>query len=149
MALYKFADAILAGRPIEVFNHGHHKRDFTFVDDIVSGVVGAMDQIAKPNAAWDSARPDPASSSAPYRIYNIGNTESVPLMRYIELLEQCLGRVAKKTFLPLQTGDVPDTWADVSDLTEAVGYEPTTSVEVGVKRFADWFLDYRTRRACA
>jgi UDP-glucuronate 4-epimerase len=142
MALFMFAKNIIAGKPINVFNHGHHKRDFTYIDDIVSGIVGALDSPAQPNPTWDSSNPDPASSSAPYRVYNIGNTQAVPLMRYIELLEECLGKKAEKNFLPLQIGDVPDTWADVSDLTQAVGYEPTTPVEVGVKRFVEWYLGY-------
>ena len=142
MALFLFARNMLAGKPIDVFNHGHHKRDFTYIDDIVSGVVGVLDQTAAANAAWNSANPDPATSSAPFAIYNIGNTQPVELMRYIELLEICLGTTAQKNFLPLQAGDIQETWADVSDLTQAIGYRPTTPVEVGVERFVEWFLDY-------
>jgi UDP-glucuronate 4-epimerase len=142
MALFLFTKNILAGKPIDVFNYGHHRRDFTYVEDIVQGVVRAMDRVAKPNAAWNSAAPDPATSLAPYRIYNIGNQKPVELMRYIEVLEECLGRKAEKNLLPLQLGDVPDTWADVEDLVADVGYRPSTSVEVGVRKFVDWYLDY-------
>jgi len=145
MALFLFTRAILEGRPIDVFNYGHHQRDFTFVDDIAAGVVGSLDRIAEPNPDWDSAAPDPATSSAPYRIYNIGNNQPVPLMRYIEVLEQCLGREAEKNYLPMQPGDVPDTYADASDLANEVGYRPDTPVETGVQRFVDWYLDYYGR----
>ena len=142
MALFLFTKNILAGKPIDVFNYGNHRRDFTYVDDIVQGVVHAMDRVAKPNAAWSSNSPDPATSQAPYRIYNIGNQRPVELMRYIEVLEECLGRKAEKNLLPMQLGDVPDTWADVEDLVADVGYRPSTPVEVGVRRFVDWYLDY-------
>ncbi len=142
MALFLFTKAILAGEPINVFNHGHHRRDFTYVDDIVEGVVRAMDHVATPNADWDSDTPDPASSRAPYRLYNIGNQQPVELSHYIEVLEDCLGRRAEKNLLPLQPGDVPDTWADVEDLVTDVGYRPATPVEVGVRRFVDWYRDY-------
>jgi UDP-glucuronate 4-epimerase len=142
MALFVFTKNILAGRPIDVFNYGHHKRDFTYVDDIVEGVVRAVDHVAAPNAAWSGDDPDPATSNAPYRVYNIGNQKPVELMRYIEVLEQCLGRKAEKNLLPLQLGDVPDTWADVEDLAADVGYRPSTPVEVGVARFVDWYVDY-------
>jgi UDP-glucuronate 4-epimerase len=142
MALFLFATNILAGKPIDVFNHGHHRRDFTYVDDIVSGVVGALDRVATPNAAWDGDAPDPATSKAPYRLYNIGNNRPVELLRYIELLEQCLGRKAEKNLLPLQVGDVPATWADIDDLQRDVGYAPTTPVEQGVERFVRWFMEY-------
>ncbi len=142
MALFLFTRNILAGKPIDVFNHGNHRRDFTYIDDIVTGIVGALDHIATPNPAWDGAHPDPATSTAPFRIYNLGNSRSVELMRYIELLEASLGRTAVKNFLPLQVGDVPETWADVSDLTAAIGYLPTTPVEIGVERFVAWYLDY-------
>ena len=145
MALFIFARNILAGRPIDVFNHGNHRRDFTYVDDIVSGIVGALDRPPVPNPAWNTAHPDPATSSAPYRIYNIGNHQSVELLRYIELLEQCLGRKAIKNLLPLQVGDVPATWADIDDLVKDVGYAPTTPVEVGIERFVRWYLDYYGR----
>ncbi|HUF73630.1 MAG TPA: NAD-dependent epimerase [Gammaproteobacteria bacterium] len=142
MALFAFTKNILAGKPIDVFNYGHHRRDFTYIDDIVDGIVGAADRIAKPNPGWDGDDPDPASSKAPYRIYNIGNQQPIELMRYIEVLEECLGRKAEKNLLPMQPGDVPDTWADVEDLVEDVGFRPAIPVEVGVKRFVDWYLDY-------
>ena len=142
MALFLFTKAILAGQPIDVFNYGHHKRDFTYVSDIVEGVVRAADRVAAPNPKWDGDRPDPATSKAPYRLYNIGNQQPVELLRYIELLEDCLGRKAEKNLLPLQLGDVPDTWADVEDLVADVGYRPSTPVEQGVRSFVDWYLDY-------
>lgn len=142
MALFLFARNILEGRPIDVFNFGHHKRDFTYIDDIVEGVVRATDLIAQPNPDWDGNAPDPATSRAPFRIYNIGNNRPVQLMRYIEVLEECLGRKAEKNFLPLQPGDVPETFADIDDLVDDVGYRPATPVEVGVRRFVDWFCEY-------
>jgi len=142
MALFLFTRSILAGEPIDVFNYGNHKRDFTFVDDIVEGVIRTMDHTATPNEDWDPASPDPGTSRAPYRIYNIGNQQPVELMRYIEVIEECLGKKAEKNLLPLQPGDVPDTWADAGDLVEDVDYQPNTSVEVGVKRFVDWYLEY-------
>jgi UDP-glucuronate 4-epimerase len=142
MALFLFTKNILDGRPIDVFNYGKHRRDFTYVDDIVGGVVAAVDHIATGNPDWDSAAPDPGTSRAPYRLYNIGNARPVDLMRYIEILEQRLGRKAQMNLLPLQPGDVPDTWADVEDLVRDVGYRPETPVEVGVGRFVDWYLDY-------
>lgn len=145
MALFIFARNILAGKPIDVFNHGHHRRDFTYVDDIVSGVVGALDRPPVANPAWDAANPDPCTSAAPYRVYNIGNHQSVELMRYIELLESSLGRKAIKNMLPLQIGDVPATWADIEDLARDVGYAPKTPVEVGVDRFVRWYLEYYHR----
>lgn len=142
MALFLFTRSILAGQPIDVFNNGHHKRDFTFVTDIAEGVVRVSYQPAAPNLNWDSSNPDPASSRAPFKIYNIGNSSPVELVRYIEVLEQCLGRTAERNLLPLQLGDVPDTFADVSDLEAAVGYRPQTSVEDGVKAFVDWYRSY-------
>ena len=142
MALFLFTKAILEGRPIDVFNYGNHRRDFTYVDDIVGGVVAALDHVATPNTKWDSDSPDPATSPAPYRLYNIGNAQPVDLMKYISVLEERLGRTAEKNMLPLQAGDVPDTWADVEDLVRDVGYRPATPVEVGVARFVDWYLDY-------
>jgi UDP-glucuronate 4-epimerase len=142
MALFTFTRNILAGRPIEVFNYGKHRRDFTYVDDIVGGVLAALDRVAQPNPSWDGNAPDPATSRAPYRLYNIGNNRPVELMHYIEVLERCLGRKAEKKLLPLQVGDVPDTWADAEDLVRDVGYRPSTPVEEGVRRFVDWYRDY-------
>ena len=142
MALFLFTKNILAGRPIEVFNGGHHQRDFTYVDDIVAGVTGALDHVARADPTWDSDQPNASTSSAPYRIYNIGNQRPVPLLRYIEILEQCLGRKAQKTLLPKQPGDVANTWADVAALERDVGYRPSTTIEVGVRRFVEWYLQY-------
>ena len=142
MALFLFARNILAGQPIDVFNYGNHRRDFTYVDDIAGGVVAALDHVAQPNAAWDGDAPDPATSKAPYRLYNIGNNRPVELLHYIEVLENCLGRKAEKNLLPLQIGDVPDTWADAEDLVRDVGYRPSTPVEEGIKRFVEWYLEY-------
>jgi UDP-glucuronate 4-epimerase len=142
MALFLFTANILAGKPINVFNYGRHKRDFTYVGDIASGVIAAVDHIASPDPDWNSGAPNPSTSSAPYRLYNIGNQRPVELMRYIEVLEQCLGRKAQMNLLPLQAGDVPDTLADVESLTRDVGYRPSTPVEEGVKRFVEWYRDY-------
>jgi UDP-glucuronate 4-epimerase len=142
MALFMFTRKILDGQPIDVFNNGNHKRDFTFVDDIAEGVVRASERVAQPDPKWNSNAPDPSTSNAPWRIYNIGNSSPVPLMHYIEVLEECLGRKATKNFLPLQLGDVPETSADITDLVRDVGYRPATPVEVGVRRFVDWFLEY-------
>jgi len=147
MALFLFTRNILAGQPIDVFNHGHHRRDFTYVDDIAEGVVRACDRVATPNPAWDGQSPDPGTSRAPYRLYNIGNNRPVELLRYIELLEECLGRKATMNMLPLQAGDVPDTWADIADLQRDVGYTPATPVEVGIRRFVDWYLQYYAKGA--
>jgi UDP-glucuronate 4-epimerase len=142
MALFKFTRAILAGEPIDVFNYGKHRRDFTYIDDIVEGVIRVLDRVAEPNPGWTGAAPDSATSSAPYRLYNIGNNQPVELMHYIEVLEQCLGREARKNLLPLQPGDVPDTYADVADLVEQFDYKPGTSVEDGVARFVEWYKGY-------
>ena len=143
MALFLFTRAILAGEPIKVFNHGKHKRSFTYVDDIVEGVIRALDRPPGTDPAWNGDAPDPASSGvAPYRIYNIGNEQPVELLRYIEVLEQCLGRKAQMELLPLQAGDVPDTEADVSELIAQVGYRPVVSVEDGVANFVRWYRDY-------
>lgn len=143
MALFLFTKAILAGQPIKVFNHGRHKRSFTYVDDIVEGVIRTLDNVPDPQDTWDGAAPDPATSGvAPYRIYNIGNETPVELLRYIEVLEQCLGRRAVMEMLPLQAGDVPDTEADVSELIAAVGYQPRVPVEQGVENFVRWYRDY-------
>ena len=143
MALFLFTKAILAGEPIKVFNHGHHKRSFSYVDDIVEGVIRTLDTVPGTNAEWDAMHPDPATSGvAPYRIYNIGNEQPVELLRYIEVLEQCLDKKAVMELLPLQAGDVPDTEADVSELITNVGYRPVVSVEEGVAKFVEWYRDY-------
>jgi UDP-glucuronate 4-epimerase len=142
MALFLFTKNILAGKPIDVFNYGHHKRDFTYVADIAQGVVRAIDRVATPNDKWQSDSPDPGTSNAPYRLYNIGNNQPVELMRYIEVLEQCLGKKAEKNMLPLQVGDVPDTYADVQALIDDVGFKPATTVEQGIKNFVEWYLGY-------
>jgi len=142
MALFLFTRNILEGRPIDVFNHGHHRRDFTYVDDIAEGVVRALERVARPDPQWNGATHDPASSAAPFRLYNIGNNQPVELMRYIEVIEECLGRKAQKNFLPLQLGDVPETYADIDDLIRDVGYRPATPIEVGVRNFVDWFCEY-------
>jgi UDP-glucuronate 4-epimerase len=142
MALFLFARAIIEGRPIEVFNQGHHTRDFTYVEDIAEGILRVTDHVATPDAAWDSSNPDPASSSAPYRLYNIGSNRPIQLLRYIEVLEECLGRKAERVMKPLQLGDVPDTFANVDELIADVGYKPDTPIEVGVRNFVDWFTSY-------
>ena len=141
--MFLFTQAILEGKPIQVFNNGHHRRSFTYIDDIVEGVVRTLDRVPAPDPAWRSAEPDPATSGvAPYRLYNIGNEQPVELLRYIEVLEQCLGRKARMEMLPLQAGDVPDTEADVSDLVAGTGYRPSVTVEEGVSRFVAWYRDY-------
>ena len=142
MALFLFTRNILEGKPIDVFNNGHHQRDFTYVDDIAEGVVRASERSARPDPAWNGQAPDPASSFAPFRLYNIGNNRPVQLLRYIEVIEEALGRKAVKNFLPLQAGDVPETCADIDDLVRDVGYRPATPVEVGVRAFVDWFCEY-------
>ncbi len=142
MALFRFTKNIIEGEPIDVYNYGNHRRDFTYIDDIVEGVVRTLDHTATPNAEWNTTDPDPASSNAPYRIYNIGNRAPVELMRYIEVIEECVGRKAETNMLPMQPGDVPDTWADTADLAKDVGYEPATPIEQGVKNFVDWYRDF-------
>ena len=142
MALFKFTRAILAGEPIEVYHHGRHKRDFTYIDDIVEGVVRTLDRLPAPDPAWRAEDPDPATSAAPYRIYNIGNHTPVELLRFIEILEHCLGRKAEKRLLPMQPGDVEATCADVEDLTRDVGFRPDTPIEEGIRRFVAWYRDY-------
>ena len=142
MALFLFTKSILAGEPINVFNYGKHRRDFTYIDDIVEGVIRTLDKVAEPNPAWSGDHPDPGTSLAPYRLYNIGNNQPVELMHYIKVLEDCLGKKAEMNMLPLQPGDVPDTYADVQDLVADVGYKPATSVEDGVARFVAWYRDY-------
>ena len=147
MALFKFTDAILAGRPIDVYGEGRMQRDFTYVDDIVEGVLAALDRPAAVNPAWDPENPDPATSGvAPWRILNLGAGRRVELMRYIEVLEAKLGRKAELNLMPMQAGDVARTEADVQETQAALGYAPTTPVEVGVGRFVDWYLDYYGRR---
>jgi UDP-glucuronate 4-epimerase len=142
MALFIFTKAILEGRPIDVFNYGKMKRDFTYIDDIVEGVVRTIDRIAEPNPNWSGDSPDPGTSRAPYRIYNIGNNNPVELMRFIEVLEDALGKKAVKNLLPMQPGDVPATYADVDDLMMDVGFKPSTSIEEGIKRFVEWYRGY-------
>ncbi|MAT66220.1 MAG: capsular biosynthesis protein CpsI [Gammaproteobacteria bacterium] len=142
MALFKFTRSILAGEPIDVFNYGRHRRDFTYIDDIVEGVIRTLDRVPEPNPEWSGDAPDSASSTAPYRLYNIGNNQPVELLHYIKVLEDCLGRKAEMNMLPLQPGDVPDTYADVQDLIRDVGYKPATTVEEGVARFVDWYRDF-------
>jgi len=142
MALFKFTKNILAGEPIDVFNFGNHRRDFTYIADIIEGVVRVMEKTAERNSDWSSDAPDPATSRAPWRVYNIGNNQPVELMRYIEVIEDCLGKKAEKNLLPLQPGDVPDTYADVAALTEDVGYKPDTPIEEGIRRFVDWYREY-------
>jgi UDP-glucuronate 4-epimerase len=137
-----FADRISRGEPIDVFNHGHHSRDFTYIDDIVEGVIRTLDRPAQPDPAYDAELPNPGTSSAPYRVYNLGNDQPVQLLRFIELLEQNFGRAVEKRLLPMQPGDVPDTWADVSALRRDVGYAPNTSIEDGVARFVEWYREY-------
>ena len=142
MALFLFTRNILAGKPIDVFNYGQHRRDFTYVDDIVEGVMRTLDRVAEPNSEWTGDAPDAASSRAPYRLYNIGNNQPVELMRYIEVLEQCLGKKAERNLLPLQKGDVEATYADIDDLQRDVGFRPATPIEEGIAHFVDWYRGY-------
>lgn len=142
MALFMFTRNILEGKPIDVFNYGRHRRDFTYIDDIVEGVIRTLDRVAEPNPAWSGAEPDSGTSFAPYRLYNIGNNQPVELLHYIQVLEDCLGMKAEKNLLPLQPGDVPDTYADVQDLVNDVGYRPCTPVEQGVENFVRWYRDF-------
>jgi len=142
MALFKFTKNIIEGKPIDVFNFGKHKRDFTYIDDIVEGVVRTLDKVAAPNPQWNGAKPDSASSKAPYRIYNIGSNQPCELMRYIEIIEECVGKKAVKNMLPLQPGDVPATYADVDALIKDVDYKPSTQIEEGVAKFVDWYRDF-------
>jgi UDP-glucuronate 4-epimerase len=142
MALFLFTRKILAGEPIDVFNHGHHSRDFTYIDDIVEGVIRTLDRVPAPDPDYDPVHPNAATSSAPYRVYNIGNSQPVQLSHYIEVLEDCLGRKATRNLLPLQPGDVPDTSADVTELARDTGYHPATPVEEGIRRFVDWYRSY-------
>ena len=142
MALFLFTKAILAGEPIRLFNHGKHTRDFTYVEDIARGVIAASDRIATADPNFNASKPDVASSSAPWRLYNIGCSRPVQLLRYIEVLEQCLGKKAKTEMLPLQLGDVPDTFADTSDLARDMNYQPATTIDTGVANFVRWYRDY-------
>jgi UDP-glucuronate 4-epimerase len=142
MALFLFTRKILAGEPIDVFNYGKHTRDFTYIDDIVEGVLRVLDRVPQPNPEYDALNPTPAASSAPYRLYNIGNHSPVQLERYISVIEDCLGKKALRNLLPLQPGDVPDTSADVAELMHDTGYAPDTPVEVGVARFVEWYRGY-------
>nr|WP_280981726.1 NAD-dependent epimerase/dehydratase family protein [Desulfurivibrio alkaliphilus] len=142
MALAKFTRAIMAGESIKIFNYGKHRRDFTFIDDIIEGVVRVLDKPAAPNPEWSGDNPDPGSSTAPWRVYNIGNNRQVELMEYVETLEKALGKTAQKEMLPLQPGDVPDTFADVADLVRDFSYQPGTTVQEGIGRFAAWYREY-------
>ena len=142
MALFKFTKAILDGEKIQVFNFGKHRRDFTYVDDIVEGVIRVLDKPAQPNKNWNGAKPDPGTSLAPWRVYNIGNNSPVDLMDYIQAIEKALGMEAEKEFLPLQPGDVPDTYADVTDLVEEFGYKPSMTIEEGIGNFVNWYKEY-------
>lgn len=142
MAYFLFTDAILNGKPINVFNHGKLKRDFTYIDDIVKGVVMVMDKTPRPDPDWNGSAPNPSTSYAPYKLYNIGNNNTVELLRFIEVLEDCLGKKAIKNFLPMQDGDVHATYADVDDLIKDVGFKPTTHIEDGLEKFVKWYKDY-------
>ena len=142
MALFQFTKAILADEPIQVFNHGKHRRDFTYVDDIVEGIIRTLDRPAPANPHWDSNFPDPSTSLAPWRVYNIGNSQPVELLDYIGAIEKALGKTAIKELLPLQPGDVPDTYANVDDLVEQFDYKPATNIQDGVQRFVDWYRNY-------
>lgn len=142
MALFLFTRAILEGRPIDVFNHGRMQRDFTYIDDIVQGVVRTLDRVAAPNPSWNGDHPDPATSRAPYRIYNIGNNRPVELLYLIETLEKALGKPAIRNLVPMQPGDVPATYADVDDLARDVGFRPSTPIEAGVQKFVEWYRGY-------
>ncbi len=137
-----FAKNIIEGKPIDVFNYGKHQRDFTYIDDIVEGVVRTLDKVATANPDWNGDTPDPSTSKAPYRLYNIGNNNTVELLRYIEIIEDCLGKKAEKNMLPLQAGDVVATYANVDNLIEDVGYKPSTSIEHGIAKFIDWYKGY-------
>jgi len=145
MALQKFTRAIMNDRPIKLFNYGKHQRDFTYIDDIVEGIVTTLDRPAKANSDWDSNNPDPATSSAPYRVYNIGNSNPIKLMDYINVLEKALGKTAKKELLPLQPGDVADTYADMDDLEEQFDYKPSIGIKQGVENFALWYMEYNKK----
>ncbi len=142
MALFLFTKSILAGEPINVFNYGNHRRDFTYIDDIVEGVIRTLDRVAQPNTEWSGDNPDSATSLAPYRIYNIGNNNPVELRQYISVLEECLGKEAIQNLLPLQPGDVPDTYANVEALVQDTGYKPETTIQEGIANFVEWYRNY-------
>ena len=142
MALFMFTQKILAGEPIDVFNYGHHKRDFTYIDDIVEGVIRTLDKVAEPDPQWQGDEPEPSTSQAPYRLYNIGSNSPVDLLRYIEILEDCLGKKAEKNLLSLQPGDVPDTYANVDALVNDTGYKPAMPIEQGIANFVEWYRAY-------
>jgi UDP-glucuronate 4-epimerase len=142
MALFKFTKAIIAGEAIQVFNYGKHRRDFTYIDDIIEGVIRILDRPAPRNPHWSGGQPDPGSSSSPWRVYNIGNNSPVELMEYIATIEKALGKKAEVEYLPLQDGDVTNTYADVDDLVAQFNYKPSTPVDVGISRFVDWYLGY-------
>jgi UDP-glucuronate 4-epimerase len=142
MACFPFTRAILEGKPIQVFNNGDMERDFTYIDDVVDGVVKVAERIPSENPDWDGDEPDPGTSRAPYRLYNIGSNNPVKLMRFIEVLETCLGRTAAKEFLPMQPGDVPATFADIDDLARDMGFRPSTPIEVGIERFVRWYREF-------
>ena len=142
MALYLFTKAIMEGKPIKVFNHGKMRRDFTYIDDIVEGVFRVAQHIPEPNPQWDGQKPDPSTSPTPYKIYNIGNNNSVELETFISVLENALGRKAIRDYMDLQPGDVPATYADVDDLIRDVGFKPNTKIEDGIARFVDWYTEY-------
>jgi UDP-glucuronate 4-epimerase len=143
MAMFIFASAILDGRPIRLFNHGNMRRDFTFVDDVVQAVVRLIDRVPAPDPGWTGDRPDPSTSAAPWRVYNIGNNKTVEVTEVVRLLEAELGRTAIKELVPMQLGDVPETCADVDDLMRDIGYRPSTPIEEGIKQFAAWYRAYR------
>ncbi len=142
MALFLFTKAILENKPIDVFNHGKMKRDFTYIDDIVEGIVRLVDNVSKPNPGWNGDEPDSATSYAPYKLYNIGNNNPVELMDFIEVLEECLGKKAIKNLMPIQPGDVPATYADIDDLSKDVGFKPSTPIGDGIKKFVEWYREY-------
>jgi UDP-glucuronate 4-epimerase len=144
MAYFSFTRAILEGKPIDVFNHGQMQRDFTYIDDIVEGVLRTLGQVPRSDSRWDATCPDPATSNAPYRLYNIGNNRPVELGHFIDTLEECLGRKAIRNMLPMQPGEVPVTCADVGDLIREVGFSPSTTIREGLQRFVDWYRGYYT-----
>ena len=145
MALQKFAKSIIEDTPIKIFNHGEHKRDFTYIDDIVDGIIRALYKPAEANLKWDGQNPDQSSSVAPYKIYNLGNNNPINLMSYIEILESCIGKKAKKEFLPLQPGDVPETYAEIDDTERDLQYKTKTNIEEGIRKFVDWYLEYNKK----